>query len=111
MKPRRKRVIFRNPLFTDFRPPGSYWKEPISLTFDELEAMRLKHFEKLDQREACKKMRISQPTFHRILSTAHQKTTDALISGRGLRIKGGKYRKQEPQKQQERIRPRYFVNP
>jgi predicted DNA-binding protein (UPF0251 family) len=110
MKPRRKRVISRNPKYTDFRPPGSYWKEPISLTFDELEALRLKHFEKLDQREACKKMNISQPTFHRILSTAHEKTTDALISGRGLRIKGGSYRTMEKIQPRERIRPRYFVN-
>ena len=111
MKPRRKRVISRTPKYTDFRPHGSYWNEPISITIDEFESMRLKHFEKLDQREACKKMSISQSTVHRILSTAHSKITDALVSGRGILIEGGKCREREYRKPQERISQRYFATP
>ncbi|MBD3197110.1 MAG: DUF134 domain-containing protein, partial [Candidatus Lokiarchaeota archaeon] len=49
----------------------------------------LKHYIKLNQKEAAEKMGISQPTFSRILENAHQKATEALIEGKEIRIIGG----------------------
>ncbi|MHA1328990.1 MAG: DUF134 domain-containing protein [Promethearchaeota archaeon] len=59
------------------------------LTLAEFEAMRLKHFIDLPQQQAALKMGISQPTFSRILESAHKKITRALIEGKEIRISGG----------------------
>ena len=54
---------------------------------DELEALRLCDFKNLDQVEAAKKMRISQSTLQRILSSARQKVAEALTEGKAIKIK------------------------
>jgi predicted DNA-binding protein (UPF0251 family) len=40
----------------------------------------------LNQKEAAKKMKVSQPTFARILSSAHQKLSSAIVGGGEIRI-------------------------
>ena len=60
--------------------------EKIYLTAEEFEALRLKHYENLKQNDAAEKMCISQTTFSRILGSAHQKTTKALVEGLGITI-------------------------
>jgi predicted DNA-binding protein (UPF0251 family)/DNA-directed RNA polymerase subunit RPC12/RpoP len=60
-----------------------------SLTLAEFEAMRLKHYHNLPQEKAAAMMGVSQPTFSRILDSAHAKVTNALIEGREIRIYGG----------------------
>ncbi|MHA1340395.1 MAG: DUF134 domain-containing protein [Promethearchaeota archaeon] len=62
------------------------------LTISEFEALRLKHFEKLNQLEAANKMEISQSTFSRVLESAHQKITNALVNGKAIHIEGGTYK-------------------
>ncbi len=56
---------------------------------DELEAVRLADHKGLDQKSAAKKMDISQPTFHRLVTAARKKIAEALIEGKALRIDGG----------------------
>jgi len=56
---------------------------------EEAEALRLKHVKGLEQTAAAKCMGISQSTFQRILSSAHQKVSDALISGKNIEISRG----------------------
>ena len=63
----------------------------ISLAVDELEAIRLKDLESMEQERAAATMNISQPTFHRIIQSAHNKVADALVNGKAIRIEGGKY--------------------
>ena len=63
----------------------------VSLAVDELEAIRLKDFESMEQERAAEKMNVSQPTFHRILQSAHSKVADALVNGKAIRIEGGEY--------------------
>ncbi len=63
--------------------------ESVILTISEFEAMRLKHYMRLNQKGAAEKMGISQPTFSRILENAHQKSTRALIEGKSIKIYGG----------------------
>jgi len=74
--------------------------EEVRLAVDELEAIRLKDLEGLEQEETAAKMGISQPTLHRILLAAHTKTADVLVNGKALRIEGGDYvvRKMNPSK-------------
>lgn len=65
--------------------------ERVSLAVDELEALRLKDFEGMEQDKAAATMKVSQPTFHRIIQSAHCKVADALVNGKAIRIEGGNY--------------------
>ena len=66
-------------------------EQSIILTLSEFEAMRLKHYVNLTQKDAAEKMGVSQPTFSRILDSAHQKTTKAIYEGKEIKIYGGYY--------------------
>jgi len=88
LKPRR--IIF-DPDVTYFKPravPLSMLEE-VDLTIDELEAIRLCDFKGLDQIKAAKKMKISQSTLGRILTSGRKKIAEALIEGKAIRIRGG----------------------
>lgn len=61
------------------------------LTVDEFEAIRLKDLLGLEQEECAKKMNISQPTFHRLISTARKKIADAIVNGKAIKIYGGNF--------------------
>ena len=60
--------------------------EVIELTAEEVEALRLKNIKNLDQLECAKKMKTSQSTFQRILSSAYKKISGALIEGKAIEI-------------------------
>jgi len=93
--PRRKRHRFvrGEPPVSVYKPAGIPIKEldEILITVDEFEAIRLADFEGLSQRDACAIMKISQPTFNRILSSARSKIAEGIVLGQVLRIEGGKY--------------------
>ena len=61
------------------------------LHIEELEAIRLKDLEGLEQEDCAVKMEVSRPTFQRILNSGRQKVADALINGKAIRIEGGIY--------------------
>ncbi|MFX1379956.1 MAG: DUF134 domain-containing protein [Promethearchaeota archaeon] len=81
------------------QPPNNFYftseaprtEDSIILTLAEFEAMRLKHFLGLNQKEAAERMGVSQPTFSRILESAHQKNTLALLEGKQIKIHGGNF--------------------
>lgn len=58
----------------------------VELEYDEVEALRLKNVEGLDQTSSAAKMGISQSTFQRILDSANKKTSIALIEGQAIKI-------------------------
>lgn len=60
--------------------------EFVDLLPEEVEAMRLKNIEDLDQTECARRMNTSQSTFQRILRSAHKKVSQAIIRGRTIRI-------------------------
>jgi len=62
------------------------------LTVDEFEAVRLKDFQEIDQEDAARKMNISQPTFHRLVTSARKKIADAIVNGKAIRVEGGNFR-------------------
>jgi predicted DNA-binding protein (UPF0251 family)/predicted Fe-Mo cluster-binding NifX family protein len=91
-----RRISFL-PDVTYFKPAGVILAalEEVALRHDEVEAIRLKHLEKMDQGAAAKEMGVSQPTFHRLLASAHEKLAEAIIKGKALRIEGGNVTVQE----------------
>jgi predicted DNA-binding protein (UPF0251 family) len=77
-----------------FKPRGIPLRElaEVVLLPDELEALKLYEVDGLEQTEAAERMKISQPTFARILGSAHKKIAEAIIKGKAIRIekyKGG----------------------
>jgi len=63
--------------------------EEVTLSVEELEALRLAHQEGLYQQDAAERMGVSRATFGRVLASAHRKVTKALVEGCALRIEGG----------------------
>ena len=61
------------------------------LKLEELEAIRLKDLEGLEQGECAERMEVSRPTFQRILLSAREKIADSLIHGKVIRIEGGNF--------------------
>lgn len=74
-----------------FKPSGVPMKEleSVSLTFDELEAVRLTDLEELYQVDAANKMNVSRQTLGNIVKSAHKKIAKALVRGMAIRIEGG----------------------
>ena len=87
-RPRLCRRIGFYPNVNYFKPQGVPLSclEIIELTAEEVEALRLKNIEGLDQVECAKKMKTSQSTFQRILASAYQKISIALIEGKAIKI-------------------------
>lgn len=87
-RPRKIRRIKFNPEITYFKPRGVplMQLDEVELGHDEMEAIRLKNLEDLDQTECAKKMKISQSTLQRILSSAYKKITEALVKGKAIKI-------------------------
>jgi predicted DNA-binding protein (UPF0251 family) len=92
-RPTKWRRVASIPRVTYFKPAGIPLGvlEDVGLTVEELEAIRLKDLEGLQQEECAQRMRISRPTFHRILGSARQKIADAFINGKAIRIEGGNF--------------------
>ena len=87
-RPRKfRRIRFRAGV-TYFKPAGIPVNEleEVILTREDMEAIRLKDAEGLEQEEASKKMNISQPTFHRMLTSARKKVAEAIVKGKAIRI-------------------------
>ncbi|MGM9572214.1 MAG: DUF134 domain-containing protein [bacterium] len=65
--------------------------EQVVLYLEEMEAIRLKDLENLDQITCAQIMELSRPTFQRILSSGRKKVATALMRGQTIIIKGGNY--------------------
>lgn len=89
-RPRKMRWIHAQPGATIFKPKGipMLMLEQVDLEMDEVEALRLADLENLSQENAAEAMQVSRATFGRIVARARQKTADALIHGKVIRIIG-----------------------
>jgi predicted DNA-binding protein (UPF0251 family) len=87
-RPRLKKRIHFDPSVVYFKPRGVPMKtlEEISLTMEEMEAIRLKNVEGFNQEDAAARMKTSQSTFQRILTSANKKIAVALVKGCALKI-------------------------
>ncbi len=61
------------------------------LSVEEVEAIRLRDIERMEQKDCALAMDISRPTFQRVLLSARRKVADSLLCGKALRIQGGNY--------------------
>ena len=92
-RPPNKRCIRCLPQSTYYKPraiPLSMLKQ-VTLSIDELEAVRLTDLQGLYQADAAEKMNISRQTLGRIVESAHKKIADALVNGKAIEIQGGPY--------------------
>ncbi len=91
-RPKALRKMLTPPKFKGFKPYGYYSKElePITMVFEEYEAIRLCDYELLNQLEAAEFMGISRPTITRIYQSARRKVATAFAEARAIVIEGGK---------------------
>ena len=69
--------------------PGSDILQPVTITFDELEVLRLVDIDGLYQEEAARTLGICRRTLWSDLKRARWKVATALVQGRPIRIVGG----------------------
>jgi len=88
VRPRIPRRIRFNPGVSYFKPQGIPLRVlgEVELEADEMEALKLADFESFGQIKAAEKMKVSQSTFQRILTSARFKTSTALVKGKAIKI-------------------------
>ncbi len=86
---RQKRRLQFNYRENYFKPAGVPLRQldETIISDEELEALRLQYLVKLDQREAAKKMGISQSQFQRDITKAIEKISQALIEGNAISVR------------------------
>jgi predicted DNA-binding protein (UPF0251 family) len=92
-RPPRCRWVSQQPTASYFKPRGIPLSqlEEVTVTVDEFEALRLADLDGLYQEQAAERMKVSRPTFGRIIDSAHRKVAEALVKGKALRIEGGNF--------------------
>jgi predicted DNA-binding protein (UPF0251 family)/predicted Fe-Mo cluster-binding NifX family protein len=92
-RPRKYRKVCHYPRNLAFFPEEEMVeKEPVVLTVDEYETLRLMDREGLSQQEVGERMHVARTTVQLIYASARKKLADVLVDGRPLRIEGGDYR-------------------
>ena len=87
-----RRVCFM-PNSLEFAPVNSKnAAEPVILTIDEYETIRLIDKEGLSQEECSQSMEVARTTVQQIYTDARRKLAACLVDGLPLRIEGGQYR-------------------
>lgn len=91
-RPPKHRWVSFFPTVTYFKPAGTalHTLDEVFLQLDELEALRLKDLQGLDQVDCAREMGVSQSTLQRVLTAARAKVTEALVLGKAIRIEGGR---------------------
>jgi predicted DNA-binding protein (UPF0251 family) len=92
-RPKKWRIVEIVPTEFYFVPQGKPMCElgEEVLKVEEIEAVRLKDLEDLNQDQCAEKMQVSRQTFQRILGQARTKIAGALIEGKALRVNGGDF--------------------
>jgi len=93
-RPQKNRKVYNPPKMKGFKPFGiaQFEKDPISLKYEEYEALRLVEYESMSQEQAAEKMEVSRPTLTRIYNKALQKIAKAFVEGKIISIEGGNYK-------------------
>lgn len=92
-RPIKCRTICRFPQTLEFIPAmDKDEKDPIILTIDEYETIRLIDKERLSQKQCSQQMQVARTTVQKIYDSARLKLANALVDGRPLKIEGGEYR-------------------
>jgi len=89
----KRRRICGLPRCRGFQPEnrGHGDMEPVEMTVDEYETIRLIDQAGLTQEECAAQMNVARTTVQAIYAGARKKLADCLVDGRGLQIRGGEY--------------------
>lgn len=90
-RPKKPRFVSAYPAIAAFEPKGVAVRGEVSMSIEELEAIRLSDFEHLDQETAAQMMEVSRHTYGRILNKARSTVAEAIVTGKTLIIAGGHY--------------------
>jgi uncharacterized protein len=95
VRPRKCRLVRLNPTARFYKPQGVPLRElrVVALKDEELEALSLADFRRLEHVEAAVLMNVSRPTFSRILAQARRTVATALVEGLALKIGGGDFQR------------------
>ena len=74
-----------------FSPEERSQGDPVILTLDEFETVRLLDREGMTQEECASRMGVARTTVTAIYENARRKIAEALVDGKELRIRGGSY--------------------
>jgi predicted DNA-binding protein (UPF0251 family) len=97
-RPRKKRIVCKKPETFRFSPRGKRGKpDSVILTLEEFEAIRLADHESKKHIDAASSMNVSRQTFGRILKSARKTVSEAIVSGKSIKIWGGSYDYGDPQ--------------
>ena len=92
-RPRKNRKVCHFPRNLSFSPTELIGeKEPVLLTVDEYETLRLIDLEGFSQEGCGEWMGVARTTVQMIYASARKKLAQMLVEGRQLRIEGGDYR-------------------
>ena len=91
MRPKKTRWVKCLPGPRHFQPRGLSPQGVglVELTIDEFESIRLADLEGLTHVKAARLMKVSRPTFTRILASARQKMADGLVNTKAIKVEGG----------------------
>ncbi len=86
-RPKKVRYIQRMPKVTLFSPRGKPGRpDEILLSIDQYEALKLADYQGFDQVQGAIVMKVSRPSFGRILRSARKNVSDALVNGKIIKI-------------------------
>jgi predicted DNA-binding protein (UPF0251 family)/predicted Fe-Mo cluster-binding NifX family protein len=92
-RPRKSRNVCHFPSSLSFVPAErENDQEPVQLTVDEYETLRLVDLEGFSQEDCGKQMGVARTTIQQIYASARRKLARMLVEGRALQIAGGDYR-------------------
>ena len=91
-RPQRRRRICGLPDCTRFAPAAERGTDPVTLSLDEYESIRLMDHEGLTHEQCAEVMQISRTTVTEIYAVARRKLAEAIVEGRPLCIDGGSVR-------------------
>lgn len=85
------RRVCQMPAHCRFSPESPTEQEPVVLSVEEYETIRLMDYQGMNQEEAAAQMDVARTTVQRIYAQARQKLAAFLVEGRPLHISGGSY--------------------
>lgn len=91
-RPRKWRRVCTLPCCTKFGPEGKPHSNPIEMTVDEYEAIRLIDLEGFTQEQCADQMEVARTTAQAIYASARKKLAECIVGGLPLVIAGGEYR-------------------
>lgn len=91
-RPRKWRRVCGMPCYTSFGAEGIRRGDPVKMTVDEYETIRLIDLEGLTQEQCAAQMEIARTTAQASYASARKKLAACIVNGTALVIEGGEYR-------------------